>query len=62
MWAGVGVYLNTYQGTLDKIDIAQGLGVRGTVLFSYDWAVSEGESDGDRSLLDRIGAEMFRGR
>jgi hypothetical protein len=62
VWGGVGVYLNSYQGTLDKIRIARELGARGVVLFSYDWAVSEGESDGDRSLLDRVGAEMFRRR
>jgi len=62
VWGGVGVYLNSYQGTLDKIQIARELGTRGVVLFSYDWAVSEGESDGDLSLLDRVGAEMFRRR
>lgn len=60
VWAGIGVYQNTYQGTLDKIRIARRLGARGVVLFSYDWAVSEGESDGGRSFLDRVGAEMFR--
>jgi len=62
VWAGIGVYQNTYQGTLDKIRIARSLGTRGTVLFSYDWAVSEGESDGERSFLDRVGAELFRRR
>lgn len=62
VWGGIGVYRNTYQGTLDKIRIARELGVRGVVLFSYDWAVSEGESDGNRSFLDRVGAEMFRRR
>jgi uncharacterized lipoprotein YddW (UPF0748 family) len=60
VWAGVGIYQNTYRGTLDKIEIARGLGTRGVVLFSYDWAVSEGESDGDRTFLDRVGAEVFR--
>lgn len=59
VWAGIGVYQNTYQGTLDKIRIARSLGTRGTVLFSYDWAVSEGESDGEQSFLDRVGAELF---
>jgi len=62
VWAGVGVYQNTYRGTIDKIDIARGLGTRGVVLFSYDWAVSEGESEGDRSFLERVGAEAFRRR
>lgn len=62
VWAGVGVYRNTYEGTLQKILIARRLGTGGFSLFSYDWAVSQGESDGDRSLLDRIGAEIFVGR
>jgi dihydrodipicolinate synthase/N-acetylneuraminate lyase len=60
VWAGIGVYRNTYRGTVEKIRVARELGVRGVVLFSYDWAVSEGESDGDRSFLDRVGREMFR--
>lgn len=62
VWAGVGVYQNTYAGTLDKIRIARSLGARGVALFSYDWAVAEGESDGGRSFLDRVGAELFSGR
>ncbi len=62
VWAGIGVYQNTYDGTLDKIRLARALGARGMVLFSYDWAVSEGESDGGRSFLDRVGAEVFRVR
>ncbi len=59
VWAGIGVYRNTYRGTLDKILIAGRLGARGVSLFSYDWAVSEGEWDGVRSFLDRLGAEAF---
>ncbi len=62
VWAGIGVYRNTYRGTLDKIRIAGSLGTRGVVLFSYDWAVSEGESEGGRSFLERVGAEAFRRR
>jgi uncharacterized lipoprotein YddW (UPF0748 family) len=62
VWAGIGVYQNTYNGTLDKMRLARALGTRGMVLFSYDWAVSEGEPDGERSFLDRVGAEVFRVR
>jgi len=62
VWAGIGVYQNTYEGTLDKIRIARQLGARGISLFSYDWAVREGEYQGDRSLLDRVGDRMFKGR
>jgi uncharacterized lipoprotein YddW (UPF0748 family) len=59
VWAGIGLYRNTFQGTVDKIQIARDLGTRGVVLFSYDWAVAEGESRGSLSLLDRVGSEMF---
>ena len=62
VWAGIGVYQNSYRGTIDKIRIAESLGTRGVVLFSYDWAVSDGESEGDRSFLERVGAEAFRRR
>ncbi len=60
VWAGIGVYQNSYGGTVDKIRIAEKLGTRGVVLFSYDWAVAEGESQGGRTFLQRVGAEMFR--
>jgi len=62
VWAGIGIYQNTYRGTLDKIGIAGRLGARGFSLFSYDWAVSEGESDGARSFLERVGSDAFRRR
>lgn len=62
VWAGIGIYQNTYQGTLDKIRIARALGAGGISFFSYDWAVSEGESDGGRSFLDRLGSDVFRRR
>jgi len=60
VWAGIGVYQNSYRGTVDKIRIAESLGTRGLVLFSYDWAVSQGESAGGLTFLERVGAEMFR--
>ena len=60
VWAGIGVYQNTYRGTVDKIRIAEDLGTRGVVLFSYDWAVTDGEGQGGRTFLESVGAEMFR--
>jgi len=60
VWAGVGVYQNTFEGSVDKIRIARSLGTRGIVLFSYDWAVSQGEGAGGRTFLERVGAEMNR--
>ena len=45
VWAGIGAYMNTAEGTLrdDRHRARRGLGRR-VVLFSYDWAVGEGLS------------------
>ena len=59
VWAGVGTYLATYEGTVDMIGIAQGLGVRGVVLFSYDWAVASGESADGLPFLRRVAEAGF---
>ncbi|MCH7932429.1 MAG: family 10 glycosylhydrolase [Gemmatimonadetes bacterium] len=55
VWAGVGAYLNTYEGTLSKIDITQRIGVRGFLLFSYDWSVAYGPAAGGQPFLERVG-------
>jgi len=55
VWAGVGTYLTTYEGTLSKIDIARRIGVRGFLLFSYDWSVAYGAAAGGRPFLERVG-------
>ena len=55
VWAGVGAYLTTYEGTLSKIDITQRIGVRGFLLFSYDWAVAYGPAAGGQPFLERVG-------
>jgi len=59
VWAGIGAYLNGYQGTLAKIDIARREGASGVILFSYDWAVTTGSPDGERPFLERIGDARF---
>lgn len=55
VWAGVGAYLNTYEGTLSKIDITQRIGVRGFLLFSYDWSVAYGAAADGQPFLERVG-------
>lgn len=62
VWAGIGAYVNTIDGTLGQIDIARGEGAGGLILFSYDWAASETGPDETRSYLDRVGSEAFNGR
>ena len=59
VWAGVGSHVATYQGTLDMIGIARAMGVRGVMLFSYDWAVASGEGSGGRTFLSRVGEASF---
>ncbi|MCH7857316.1 MAG: family 10 glycosylhydrolase [Gemmatimonadetes bacterium] len=55
VWAGVGVHLTTFEGTLSKIEIARRLGVRGFLLFSYDWSVAYGAASGGEPFLERVG-------
>ncbi len=62
VWAGIGAYLNTEEGTLGMIDRARAEDAGGVVLFSYDWAVGEGRGDPEDPLLERIGRERFGGR
>lgn len=62
VWAGIGAYLNTVNGTLDKIRIARREGAGGVILFSYDWAATEGSPEGSPPYLDQVGRAAFRGR
>lgn len=55
VWAGIGAYRNSPEGTLSKIEAARELGVGGVVLFSYDWAA------GQEGYLDRVGREAWGG-
>lgn len=55
IWAGVGTHLTSYAGTVSKLGIAGQVGVRGFVLFSYDWAVAFGEGMDGVPFLQRVG-------
>lgn len=60
VWAGVGVYQNTFEGAVSKARQAGRLGVGGVALFSYDWAVgSEGFRVARGSYLDRFAQEVW---
>lgn len=59
VWAGIGAYMNTAEGTLAMIDIARAEDAGGVVLFSYDWAVGEGMGDPQRPFLRRIAEGRF---
>ncbi len=59
VWAGIGAYMNTAEGTIEMIDIARAEGAGGVVLFSYDWAVGEGRGDPANPFLRRIARQRF---
>lgn len=59
VWAGIGAYMNSSAATIEMIDIARERGAGGIVLFSYDWAVTEGQDDPSGPLLERIARERF---
>jgi uncharacterized lipoprotein YddW (UPF0748 family) len=62
MWAGIGSYMNTPDGTVRMIDVARAEGAGGVVLFSYDWAVGEGQGDPGNPFLQRVGGARFGNR
>jgi len=62
VWAGVGIYQTDLEGALRKVDLARSAGAAGFVLFSYDWAVSEGRSVADGPYLDALARRAFPGR
>jgi len=62
VWAGIGAYSNGLSGTLAKIDLARREGVGGLMLFSYDWAVSEGSPPGAVPFLEQVARLRFGGR
>jgi len=62
VWAGIGAYLDTFGGTVDKIDLARLEDAGGIVLFSYDWAASEGRGSAADPYLRRLGRERLGAR
>jgi uncharacterized lipoprotein YddW (UPF0748 family) len=59
LWAGIGAYLNSVEGTIAKIDAARGLDAGGIVLFSYDWLIGAGRGSVQDPALRRLARERF---
>lgn len=59
VWAGIGAYMNTLDGTVDEIDLARDEDAGGVVLFSYDWAAGDGRGTAADPFLQRLGRERF---
>lgn len=63
IWAGVGAYRNTVEGTVEQIGVARELGAAGVVLFSYDFMVRGDSANPGESYLRSVGQRgLFAGR
>lgn len=59
VWAGVGAYRLTAEGTVEKIDAARATGADGIILFSYDSSTRTGELNPSGDYLERVGRGAF---
>jgi uncharacterized lipoprotein YddW (UPF0748 family) len=60
VWAGVGIYQNSFDASVRKAREARGMGAGGTILFSYDWAVGpEGTRAAGGPYLSRFARELW---
>ena len=62
VWAGIGIYMDSFTGAVDKVDLARAEDAGGIVLFSYDWAAGDGRGSASDPYLRRLGRERFGSR
>src|SRR2546425_13324864 len=60
VWAGIGAYQNTGDGTVRPIGVARSLGAAGVVLFSYDFMARQGGMRPGESYLLAVRDRAFR--
>jgi uncharacterized lipoprotein YddW (UPF0748 family) len=54
IWAGVGIYQTDLDGAALRVGLARDAGAAGYVLFSYDWAATEGTQQAGEPYLDAL--------
>jgi hypothetical protein len=63
VWAGLGIYQDSFHGAVGKGAWARSLGVGGIALFSYDWAAGpEGRGAAGGDYLARFSGELWGAR
>lgn len=60
VWAGVGIYRTDLEGAIRKVDLTRAAGAGGFLLFSYDWAATEGTAAEGEDYLSAIGRRAIR--
>lgn len=59
VWAGIGAYRIPVESTVEKINVARGLGADGIVLFSYDFTTRPGDLNPGGNYLERVRRSAF---
>ncbi|MGH9962977.1 MAG: hypothetical protein ACREBC_38655, partial [Pyrinomonadaceae bacterium] len=59
VWAGIGAYRIPVDSTLEKINVARGLGADGIILFSYDSTTRTSELNPAGDYLERVRRAAF---
>lgn len=59
VWAGVGIYQTDLEGAVRKVGLARAAGTAGFVLFSYDWAATEGSAGEGEPYLGALARRAF---
>ncbi|CAN5710686.1 hypothetical protein BH20ACI3_BH20ACI3_03570 [soil metagenome] len=59
VWAGIGAYRIPAESTVDKINVARGLGADGIILFSYDFTARPSELNPEGAYLERVRRAAF---
>ncbi|MEP6820445.1 MAG: family 10 glycosylhydrolase, partial [bacterium] len=59
VWAGIGAYRIPVESTVEKINVARGLGAEGIILFSYDFTIRPGDLNPDGAYLERVRQAAF---
>lgn len=61
VWAGIGAYRIPADSTIEKINVARGLGADGIILFSYDSTARPSELNPAGDYLERVRRRAFDG-
>jgi uncharacterized lipoprotein YddW (UPF0748 family) len=59
LWAGIGAYRIPVESTVEKINVARGLGADGIILFSYDFTAIPSELNPGGDYLQRLRVGAF---
>jgi uncharacterized lipoprotein YddW (UPF0748 family) len=60
VWAGIGAYRIPFESTVEKINVARGLGADGIILFSYDFTTRPSDLNPGGNYLEGVRRAAFQ--